>query len=88
MKGKETKVDKEKSVAGTTELKPWPNYIEERIKMFDKLKEDYAKELEARDKTAIKITLPDGKSVDGFAWQTTAYDVAKGIRFVMTILFN
>lgn len=29
--------------------------------------------------TPIKITLPDGKAVDGVAWKTTPYDIAKNI---------
>lgn len=27
----------------------------------------------------IKVTLPDGKSIDAIAWKTTPYDIAKGI---------
>lgn len=62
------------------ELKPWPSFIQDRINLWDKLKEKYAAELAAKEKTPIKVTLPDGKQVDALAWQSTAYDVAKGIR--------
>lgn len=34
----------------------------------------------AKEKTPIKITLRDGKVVDGEAWKTTPYDVAVSIR--------
>jgi hypothetical protein len=29
--------------------------------------------------------LPDGKQVDGLAWETTPYEVAKGIRWVILL---
>lgn len=34
----------------------------------------------AKDKTPIKVTLRDGKVVDGQAWKTTPYDIASSIR--------
>ena len=36
----------------------------------------------AKEKFPIKIKLPDGKEVDGKAWQTTPYEVAVSIRYV------
>lgn len=79
MTGKENKQAEKSTVK---ELKPWPNYIEERIKLFDKLKEDYAIELEGKNKEPITVTLPDGKKIDALSWQTTPYDIAKTIRLV------
>lgn len=35
----------------------------------------------AKDKTPIKVTLRDGKVVDGQAWKTTPYDIASSIRY-------
>ena len=35
----------------------------------------------AREKQPIKITLPDGKEVEGLSWKTTPYEVAQGIRY-------
>ncbi len=32
------------------------------------------------ERTPIKITLPDGKEVEGKAWETTPYDIAATIR--------
>ncbi|XP_057300537.1 threonine--tRNA ligase 1, cytoplasmic-like isoform X2 [Hydractinia symbiolongicarpus] len=61
------------------ELNPLPSYIEERIKFFDELKAQYDAEIEAKEKKPIKITLPDGKEVEGSAWKTTPYEVAQGI---------
>ena len=37
----------------------------------------------AKEKTPIKITLRDGKVVDGEAWKTTPYDVAVSIRYLV-----
>lgn len=61
------------------ELDPPPKYLEERIKLFDKLKAEYDAEILAKEKFPIKIKLPDGKEVDGKAWQTTPYEVAVSI---------
>ena len=30
----------------------------------------------------IKITLPDGKEVEGQSWRTTPYEIAQGIRYI------
>lgn len=69
------------------ELNPWPAYIQHRMDMWDKLKVKYAEELANKPQTPIKVTLPDGKVVDAIAWNTTAYDIAKGIRY-KNILFS
>uniref|UniRef100_A0A182QRI4 threonine--tRNA ligase n=1 Tax=Anopheles farauti TaxID=69004 RepID=A0A182QRI4_9DIPT len=61
------------------ELKDAPEYIEHRMKIYDELMAQYKEELEKKEKKPIKVTLPDGKQVDGLSWQTTPYDVAKGI---------
>nr|XP_022920739.1 threonine--tRNA ligase, cytoplasmic isoform X1 [Onthophagus taurus] len=76
-KGKDKKGGGDKS--SVTELKPWPSYIQERLVIWDKLKNQYDEELAKKDKNPIKVTLPDGKVVEAVSWSTTAYDVAKGI---------
>ncbi|GAA6109021.1 threonine--tRNA ligase 1, cytoplasmic isoform X2 [Tachysurus ichikawai] len=67
---------------GRTELNPQPQYIEDRLVMYNKLKAEHdaliAKRAEMESKP-IKITLPDGKVVDGESWKTTPYQVACGI---------
>lgn len=68
------------------ELNPLPDYINDRLKLWDQLKVKYTEELENKPRQPIKITLPDGKVVDGLSWQTTAYDVAKGIRYIIVCL--
>lgn len=43
------------------------------------MKKRYDAELAAKEKEIIQITLPDGKIVEGFNWDITPLDVAKGI---------
>ncbi|XP_076643790.1 threonine--tRNA ligase isoform X1 [Halictus rubicundus] len=73
---KKNAVTDEKTVS---ELNPWPSYIQDRIKLWDKLKADYETELASKPVTDIKVTLPDGKEVVAQAWRTTPYEVAKSI---------
>eukprot|EP00048_Salpingoeca_helianthica_P024282 m.31062 g.31062 ORF g.31062 m.31062 type:complete len:817 (+) comp9287_c0_seq3:25-2475(+) len=61
------------------EMNPPAAYIASRIELFDKLYAEYQSEVAAKPRNAIKITLPDGKVVEGKAWETSPYDVAKGI---------
>ena len=35
----------------------------------------------AKERTPIKVTLRDGKIVDGLAWKTTPYEIAASIRY-------
>ncbi|XP_017781081.1 PREDICTED: threonine--tRNA ligase, cytoplasmic isoform X2 [Nicrophorus vespilloides] len=81
---KAAKMKKEKkSNAGdkssVAELKPLPSYIEERLTIWDKLKSQYVEELANKPQNPLKVTLPDGKEIEGTTWKTTPYDVAKGI---------
>lgn len=61
-------------------MNPPPDFIESRQKMWDKLKKEYDDWIVAQIPVPIKITLPDGKVVEGESWRTTPYEVAKGIR--------
>ncbi|XP_033108798.1 threonine--tRNA ligase 1, cytoplasmic-like isoform X2 [Anneissia japonica] len=67
------------SKTSAVELNPWPEYIQTRIDLFDKLKAKYLEDLAAKEQSPIKVTLPDGKVVDGQSWKTTPYEVAKSI---------
>ena len=40
----------------------------------------------AKEKTPIKVTLRDGKVVDGLAWKTTPYEIASSIRYLETLI--
>lgn len=86
-KKKEAKMKKEKQknaeAAGgekkVKELASPPQYIEDRLKLWNKLKLKYDDEVAAKPRTPITIVLPDGKEVQGQAWETTPYSVACGI---------
>lgn len=56
-----------------------PEFIEHRIKMYDELKTQYLDELSKKPRAPITVTLPDGKEVQATRWDSTPYDVAKGI---------
>lgn len=58
---------------------PPPEFIQNRLDLWDKLKIQYLDELNSKPKTEIKVTLPDGKVIPATAWQSTPYDVACGI---------
>uniref|UniRef100_A0A8C2B2H6 threonine--tRNA ligase n=1 Tax=Cyprinus carpio TaxID=7962 RepID=A0A8C2B2H6_CYPCA len=64
------------------QLNPLPQYIDERLSIYNKLKAEHdalLSEKAEKDSKPIKITLPDGKVVDGESWKTTPYQVACGI---------
>lgn len=55
------------------------------MNLWDKLKEKYNNELASKVLEPITVTFPDGKTTSAKAWQSTPYEVAKGIRFEKTI---
>ncbi|XP_035706901.1 threonine--tRNA ligase 1, cytoplasmic isoform X2 [Folsomia candida] len=61
------------------ELTPLPEFIQHRIKLWDKFKEEYKQGLAAKTPEKIGVTLPDGKEVEGQSWRTTPYEIAQGI---------
>ena len=58
------------------QLEPPPSYLAERIALFEKLKAKYDTEVAAKEHSPIKVTLSNGKVIDGKTWETTPYDVA------------
>ncbi|KAL7392066.1 hypothetical protein ABVT39_019109 [Epinephelus coioides] len=84
--GKDGGKKKAKSAAGDSggraELTPAPQYIDDRLTLYAKLKAEHEAlmaERAAKDSRPIKVTLPDGKVVDAESWKTTPYQVACGI---------
>uniref|UniRef100_A0A8C4H9K1 threonine--tRNA ligase n=1 Tax=Dicentrarchus labrax TaxID=13489 RepID=A0A8C4H9K1_DICLA len=64
------------------QLSPPPQYIDERLTLYTKLKTEHEALMAERatnNSRAIKVTLPDGKVVDAESWKTTPYQVACGI---------
>ncbi|XP_068846774.1 threonine--tRNA ligase 1, cytoplasmic isoform X2 [Capricornis sumatraensis] len=67
---------------GRAELNPWPEYINTRLELYNKLKAEHDSilaEKAEKDSKPIKVTLPDGKQVDAESWKTTPYQIACGI---------
>ena len=60
-------------------LDPAPDFIAERLALFDRIKAENAEILASKPSEEITITLPDGKEVPAQSWKTTPYEVAKGI---------
>ena len=61
------------------ELKEPPDFINDRLKIWDRLKAENDARIAALPREAITITLPDGKEVPATSWETTPYAVAAGI---------
>uniref|UniRef100_A0A672ZB15 threonine--tRNA ligase n=1 Tax=Sphaeramia orbicularis TaxID=375764 RepID=A0A672ZB15_9TELE len=67
---------------GTAGLSPPPQYIDERLDLYAKLKAEHEAlmaERAEKESKPIKVTLPDGKVVDAESWKTTPYQIACGI---------
>ncbi|RLP65151.1 threonyl-tRNA synthetase, cytoplasmic [Candida albicans Ca529L] len=71
--------DKKKKPANPLYLDPQPEFIEERIKLFDELKAQYDEEISKKEKLPIKITLRDGTIKEGTAYETSPMDIANSI---------
>ncbi|XP_003738717.1 threonine--tRNA ligase, cytoplasmic [Galendromus occidentalis] len=56
-----------------------PEYIEPRLKLWEKFKAESEAQFAAKTPGAIKVTLPDGKIVEAQSWRTTPYEIACGI---------
>ena len=58
------------------EMEPPPSFLAERIALFDRLKAEQDAKLAAMTSDPIKVTLPDGRVMDGQSWKTTPHDIA------------
>uniref|UniRef100_A0A3P9I9J0 threonine--tRNA ligase n=1 Tax=Oryzias latipes TaxID=8090 RepID=A0A3P9I9J0_ORYLA len=68
--------------AGKSELSPPPQYIDERLSLYTKLKAEHdalIAERAAQESRPINVTLPDGKVLEAESWKTTPYQLACGI---------
>ena len=61
------------------ELKEPPEFIADRMKIWDRLKKERDAWVADQPRETITITLPDGKEIPGTSWSTTPYEVASGI---------
>jgi threonyl-tRNA synthetase len=81
---KRPKVKKEKggdsgADTGPLELKPQPQFLADRLQLFNELKVKYDAEIAAKPREPITITLADGSIKQGMSWETTPAEIAKGI---------
>ncbi|KAK1777641.1 hypothetical protein QBC45DRAFT_443315 [Copromyces sp. CBS 386.78] len=82
---KEKRQKKEKAApaaggdAGPLEMNPPPAFIQERLDLFDRLYKEQQEELAKRPHDDILITMPDGTTKVGKAYETTPAEIAKGI---------
>lgn len=56
-----------------------PAFIDYRISMFEKLYEEFKKEIQNKERLEIEITLPDGSVFKGISWETTPFEISKKI---------
>ncbi|KHN80838.1 Threonine--tRNA ligase, cytoplasmic [Toxocara canis] len=63
----------------SVEMSPWPEFLDNRVAYFDKLMAKRKAELAAKNPEQIKITLPDGKELEGQSWRTTPFEIAAKI---------
>ncbi len=78
---KTSRKDKKKDAAALSPLflDPQPQFIDERIALFDQLRAQYEAEIAAKERVPIQITLKDGLIKEGTAFETSPMDIAKDI---------
>lgn len=65
--------------SGAIQFKKLPEFIQQRELVWNKLKENYNRDLVNKPQHPIKVSLSDGKHIDAVSWRTTAFDVANHI---------
>lgn len=76
---KEKKASQASGSSYPLEVSPQPEYIAHRIKMFEELKAKYDAWVAEQPSKSIKITLLDGRVIEGTSWNTTPMEIAKEI---------
>ncbi|SCU92527.1 LAMI_0E10880g1_1 [Lachancea mirantina] len=75
----DNKDKKKQSKQGSLYLDPQPEFIDERIQLFEKLQQEYNDKVAKMPREAIKVVLKDGTEKDAVSWETTPMDIAKEI---------
>lgn len=80
----EKDITKNKEKESDNEVKNPPNFIKERLKLFEILKKDHQLSFAMYEKkgdtsSGITVRVADGRTVEGEVWKTTPYQVAAGI---------
>ncbi|KAF5129079.1 hypothetical protein DV495_002653 [Geotrichum candidum] len=73
--------DLAKKVSKVNINKPVPKaeFLAERTALFDQLKKEYDEEIAKKERLPIKITLKDGKIIEGTSYETTPFEITKNI---------
>jgi len=61
------------------EMTPPPQYIEDRNKIFDRVKKEHDEWVAKQPREDIQITMPNGDVRIGKSWETTPGEIARGI---------
>ncbi|KAI1172419.1 hypothetical protein F4777DRAFT_561536 [Nemania sp. FL0916] len=61
------------------ELESRPEFIRHRLAIFDSLSREYANALATKPRDDIEVTLPDGSTKPGKAWETSPANIAGSI---------
>ncbi|KPP66493.1 hypothetical protein Z043_114998, partial [Scleropages formosus] len=78
---KKEKLEKTPKEGGLEESHPWPEYISDRLQLYEKLKaeSDGLLTKRAAESNPITVELPDGRMLQVQAWVTSPYQLASGI---------
>lgn len=56
-----------------------PKYAAARLEAWNTLRTKYHDEIAPKPQTIIKVSLPNGKTVEGTSWKSSPYEIAKTI---------
>jgi threonyl-tRNA synthetase len=74
-------IEQQLSCVNLSELSPLPDFINQRIILWDKFKERYLNELSSKTNSTISVSAKDkngdNKVVEGLSWKTSPSDIAK-----------
>ncbi|TGJ85169.1 hypothetical protein E0Z10_g3597 [Xylaria hypoxylon] len=79
MSSKKTKSKPTEGATRELELRPAPTFLESRLSLFDKLWNEQQQSAAQKPREQINIALPDGKVHVGTSWETTPFEIARGI---------
>lgn len=64
-------------IGGAFTPRPDPTYIAPRASVYDEIIAAQKERLAKKPRVPIKVTLPDGKVIDGVSWETTPMQVRR-----------
>jgi threonyl-tRNA synthetase len=66
-------------IGGVLKIGPDPSFLADRAAVYDEVMAAQKARIAAKPRVPIRITLPDGKVIDGTSWETTPMSIAEGI---------